>query len=151
MTEPSVFARGLQQQIYRLVRNYEFCDRECLGQHGVTASQGYTLLSVPHEGNLSMSELSEAMELATSTMTRMVDQLVSKGLVTRRPDDEDRRVVRIALTLRGQEVRLALAEELERFFEQVLAEVPTNRRSTILDALEEVNRLMSRLVKASCG
>ena len=33
-----------------------------------------------------MGELSASMELANSTMTRMVDQLVRKGLVQREPD-----------------------------------------------------------------
>lgn len=100
--EPNTFAADAQRLIYTLVKSYETCDRVCLTQFGVTSSQGYTLLALPRQGHLSMNELSEAMGVANSTMTRMVDQLVRKGLVQRRPDDEDRRMVQVRLSEQGR-------------------------------------------------
>ncbi len=140
--EPRTFAASLQRQLYQLVKAYELCDQACLVQNGVTASQGYTLLSLPEEGNLTMNELSAAMELANSTMTRLVDQLVQKELASRKPDDEDRRIVRVELTGQGREMRHTLEQALENCFRQVLTEIQEDECLVILHALQQVTRLV---------
>ncbi len=145
------FAANLQRQLYRLVRTYELCDQACLAQNGVTASQGYTLLSLPQEGHLSMNDLSEAMGLAGSTMTRYVDGLVRKGLAQRKPDAEDRRVVRVELTKQGQKVRSILDGALQDFFKQVLDEIPPAERNTLLHALELVSHSIAKVFKSCCA
>lgn len=138
------FANAVQREIYRLVKNYESCDRSCMLEHGVTAAQGYTLLCLPRKGGMAMSDLSEAMGLAGSTMTRMVDPLVQKGLASRAPDNEDRRIVRVALTEHGREVQRGLEKELEEFFAGILAGLSEERRRAILDTLKLVNLLFEQ-------
>lgn len=147
----SDFASSIQRLIYQLVRDCELCDQMCLAQLGVTVSQGYTLLALPHTDAVSMNELSEAMGLANSTMTRMVDQLVRKGLAHRKSDDEDRRIVRVRLTARGQEVQHTLEEALHDFFTQALGEIREDERPAVLGALERITRLVSRGLKACCA
>ncbi len=148
--EPVVFALTLQRLIDKLVRNCELCDRLCLAQHGVTASQGYTLLALPQAGHVSMNELSGAMGLANSTMTRMVDQLVSKGLVSRGPDEDDRRIVRVCLTTQGQQVRRLLAKAQQDFFQAVLDEIREDERPAILYALEQVTQSLAKALNTCC-
>ena len=144
----SDFPAEAQHLIYRLVKLYELCDRMCLTQHGVTAAQGYTLLALPEEGSISMKELSEAMDLAGSTMTRMVDQLVRKGLVHRRPDEEDRRVVQVGLTAQGREVQRAERKEIQQFFKIALEDIPGDEYPVILATLRKVNWAMTRALGA---
>jgi len=145
-----VFAARLQRQLYQLVRTYELCDQACLAQNGVTASQGYTLLSLPQEGTLSMNDLSEAMGLAGSTMTRYVDELVRKGFVQRKPDAEDRRVVRVELTNQGREVRSILEGALQDFYKQVLDEIPPDERVALLHALDLVSQAITKVFNSCC-
>ncbi len=148
---PSVFATSLQRQLYQLVRTYELCDQACLAQNGVTASQGYTLLFLPEAGHLSMNDLSQAMGLASSTMTRYVDELVRKGLAHRRPDDEDRRVVRVELSDRGRELRCVLQSAMQDFFKQVLDEIQEKERPALLRALEQVTQAIVKVFKSCCA
>ncbi len=145
--EMGPFAARVQQLLYELVRKHESCDQGCLARHGVTASQGYTLLAVPGASSVSMNELSEAMGLANSTMTRIVDQLVHKGLVSRKHDDEDRRVVRIWLTVKGQQTRRALDKERQDLMQRVLGEIPADERATILYALEKLGELIGKALE----
>lgn len=147
----SAFATSLQRQLYQLVRSYELCDQACLAQNGVTASQGYTLLSLPQEGHLSMNDLSEAMGLAGSTMTRYVDGLVRKGLAQRKADGEDRRVVWVELTAQGEKVRGILEGAMQDFFQQVLDEIPPAERNTLLHALELVSNSIAKVFKSCCS
>lgn len=68
--------------------------------------------------------LAEVCLLQQPTMTKLLDRMVRDGLVTRAQDARDRRVVRVALTSKGE----ALAEELIRAARQheisVLARYP---------------------------
>jgi DNA-binding MarR family transcriptional regulator len=55
-------------------------------------------------GPLRPSELAGHFHLHASTITRQVASLEQAGLVTREPDAEDRRALRLRLTERGQKV-----------------------------------------------
>ena len=144
------FAVQLQRQLGELVKAYALCDQGCLAQNGVTTAQSYTLLALPEKGYLTMNELSETMALANSTMTRMVDQLVQKGLAQRKPDEEDRRVVLAGLTDQGRGVRRALEQNLQNFFGQVAARIQDDEHPVILHALEQVTKLVRTLALEDC-
>jgi DNA-binding MarR family transcriptional regulator len=56
-------------------------------------------LTVLHRvGPLRVSELAEALGLDRTTVTRHLDELESRGLVARRPDERDRRALLVSLT-----------------------------------------------------
>lgn len=148
--ESSTFAAHLQRQLGELVKAYELCDQGCLTQNGVTTAQSYTLLSLPEKGYLTMNGLSEAMSLANSTMTRMVDQLVQKGLVQRKPDGEDRRIVLVGLTDQGRDLQHTLEQNLQNFFGQVAVRIQDDERPVILHALEQITQLVRTLALEDC-
>lgn len=144
------FATDLQQTLLKLMRNYESCDEMCVAQHGITATQGYTLLAFPNEADLSMNELSEQMGLASSTMTRMVDHLVRKGLVGRQHDEDDRRVVRVSLTSEGKRLRQELERERQQLMETVLEAIPEAERPVILRSLDKVASVIAQVMAHCC-
>ena len=55
-------------------------------------------------GTVSLAELAAAEQVRPPSMTRVVDDLVADGLVTREQDPKDRRAVRIAATADGRRV-----------------------------------------------
>ena len=141
----------MQRLISQLVKEYERCDQVCLAQHGVTASQGYTLLVIPETGSMTMNELSEAMGLANSTMTRMVDNLVRKGLIYRKPDDDDRRVVRVSLAAQGLSTRRTMEKAQQELLQGALADIQEDERTGMIHALERVNKAMEKALRACCN
>jgi MarR family transcriptional regulator, organic hydroperoxide resistance regulator len=145
------FAEQIQRLTYQLVRYQDLCNRVLLEQHGVTAAQAYTLLAIPSDSSLSMNDLSATMGLASSTMTRTVDQLVLKGLVERLPDHTDRRVIRIQLATSGRETQRAIEAALKAFFEQALAEIPTGERDRVLHSLEQIRQAIANSLAVCCG
>jgi len=142
-----MLAARLQQTIYEIIRYTEVINQHYMEPHGVTVTQGYTLLAFPLNDNISMSALSDKLGLANSTVTRMVDQLVSKGLVRREPDPEDRRVVQVGLTAQGQGLHQALAADFQHFFSMVLAEIPLDQQTPIIDSLELVTQLIIKVME----
>jgi DNA-binding MarR family transcriptional regulator len=145
------FADTIQRLTYDLVHYSALCDRICTEQLGITGSQGYTLLVIPDDESISMNDLSVKMKLASSTMTRMIDQLVQKGLVDRQPDSEDRRVVRVRLTERGGQAKMQLHETLQGFFSQVMRDIPESDRNPVIRSLERLNQAIRNTLKSCCG
>lgn len=148
--DTGTFAARIQQLMYMLVKNYQQCDQMCLSQHGITVSQSYTLIAFPQQSEITMNELSETMAVANSTMTRMVDHLVQKELVSRRQDDQDRRVVLASLTPKGRDLRRTLETEKQLLLQEVLRDIPPEQRPNILTALESVVRVLAKAMESNC-
>ena len=95
-----------------------------LREHGLNHPEYNVLITLDAspEG-LSPGELAEATGEKSANTTRLVDQLLAKGLVTRRACDQDRRKLRVQLTAQGEalieRVMPAIAEQLEAFFSEV--------------------------------
>jgi DNA-binding MarR family transcriptional regulator len=144
-------ADAMQRQLWRLLRGLERIDQEFLSRYGVTTSQGEALLAFSNDSRASMNELSRTLGLANSTMTRMVENLVARGLVRRTEDDQDRRVVRVALTADGRKLQASLKEARREIQRLILAEIAVEDRATVLDVLEKLNSASEKAMKACCG
>src|SRR5215472_225894 len=96
---------------------------EVEGLAKVTTEQFGVLAHILDRGSVSMGELAIARNVALNTATSLVDRLVTAGLVERRGDPDDRRVVRVAVTERGRVLveRLRTAREavMRRMFDDL--------------------------------
>ena len=88
-----------------------------LAPHGVTPPQWGVLVALWEQDGLSLSELARRSFFDGPTMTGIVDRLEHAGLVERRRDSQDRRVISVYLTDTGRALQRslpALAEETNR-------------------------------------
>jgi len=63
------------------------------------------------DGPLPMSGLAEILDVSQASATGIVDRMEQRGLVGRHRGDEDRRVVRVALTDEGRKLITSMANE----------------------------------------
>ena len=80
--------------------------------HGLTLSQMELLGEVSRTGVITPAELSSRMQVRVQSLTDGINDLVSRGLIVRRPDEADRRRQLIELTDAGAE--LLAADRAER-------------------------------------
>jgi len=71
---------------------------------GMSASRLSALSVIVFAGPISLADLATAEHVRPPTMSRIVENLVQDGLVTRDADPSDRRMVRIAATDAGRAV-----------------------------------------------
>lgn len=102
----------------------------------VSLPQCVVLLEIDEVGELSMGELAARVRLDGSTLSRTVEGLVARKLVARRADADDRRVVRIRLTARGDAVCRSIHEENDAHCRRVFAKIPPQRRATVIRSFE---------------
>ncbi len=95
--QPTYWLRRCYQALRRTV------DKE-LRQYGLTLSQRDVLLALWDEGPLDQGTLRERLGLEQSSVSRLVDGLVRRELVTLDPAASDRRQRIAALTSEGREL-----------------------------------------------
>ena len=144
------FTNTVHQLVNQIAKNNQVYEKACVDFFGVTSSQGGTILALPISNNLKMNELSTAMGVDSSTMTRMIDQLVDKGLVIRQAGEKDRRLVHIGLTDAGQKLHKELAGALERFYQDSLDQIPEKEREAIVKSLVTVNNAINKGLEECC-
>jgi DNA-binding MarR family transcriptional regulator len=105
---------------------------------GISVVQLRALTVLEELGSASLVQLAEGMGVTASTASRLVDRLVAAGHADRRPSRESRRQIELRLTPDGMSV-LGRYDELRLArLREVLDRVPPDRRTIVLDALEEL-------------
>ena len=72
------------------------------GITGIQAAQYRVLGVLMKAGTLPMSEIGRRLYISKPYMTALIDTLIKEGLVERRPDLADRRVINISITEQGK-------------------------------------------------
>lgn len=109
-------------------------------KHGLTGQQMFTLWRVSEDGPLTMSEFAALFGVSHGVATRMVDRLVDKGMVSRRRDDADRRVVRVSASKLGRRVAEDAIAEVQGFIKSVFKGVSREDREQYLSILRRIGK-----------
>jgi len=90
------------------------------------------------EEGLPCGEISERMVRRDPDLTRLLDRLNARGLVSRSRDERDRRVIRASITETGLKMLASLDTPVEESLKQSLAHLPASRLRALLVLLDEV-------------
>lgn len=125
----------------KLVRALQLFERDQIKAYGFTTSQCYTILELYKSEGLTMNELSERMNLNSSTMTRILDNLVRDKYISRDKDESDRRIVVVSLTDAGKKIAQELDTTVKQYYKKIIDNIPESQ-------VEEILRSVSTLQKA---
>jgi DNA-binding MarR family transcriptional regulator len=103
----------------------------------VTMPQFRSLVVLATVGPQTVSALADRLTVHASTMTRMCNRLVSRGLVVRAPSAVDRREVVIALTKMGTSVVEDVMTARRRALDEVLQIMGDDDRRAVVVALDK--------------
>ena len=135
-------ARSISQFRRSIVREFVFNILHTFADFDFSLPQLGTLLLLDEEGELTIKQAAEILGRSVSATSRLLDQLVERGMVSRREDEHDRRVKRLAITEQGR----ALIATLE----QRRADVQIAAMEEYYSAEEqaEITRVMALLAEA---
>ncbi|MDY7067122.1 Transcriptional regulator SlyA [Pseudomonas extremaustralis] len=102
--------------------------------HGITAAQFKVLIIMAQFGVDTPAELCRHLSLDSGSMTRMLDRLEQKGLLSRKRSELDRRQVQLVLTEDGQQ----LADMLPHIGAQALNQLAGALEPGELQTLEKI-------------
>ncbi len=142
-------AQEIHDLVYQIFRSLQSSDRDTCACYGVIPLQGMVLIELSKQP-LGMQQLAKQMQLAVSTMTRVVDKLVDAGLIARQEDKNDRRLVLCAITEAGQKTADQLCGCYTDFFNRVAAEISADELNGFLKGMRVLVKQLHG-VDTGCG
>ena len=104
----------------------------------------HTIEAVGLDGNRTMSDIANDLNITVGTLTSAINRLIKKGYVERKRIEEDRRVVIVNLTESGQKVFDAHNIFHKEMIDEILENVQGNDLKVLTNALSEVSKFFEK-------
>ena len=102
---------------------------------GTTSTQCVILTEVGRNGPMTLADLGRRTGLDKGWLSRAVEKLVQQGLLSKTLGDDDRRTIRIALSVAGETRFRQLNETLDAHAQRVMARIPKAEQEQVAHAL----------------
>lgn len=112
---------------------------EVYGQRfGLTIPEWRILAHLSQVSDVSVREVQARVEMDKAKVTRAAQRLEEAGLITKTANPNDRRLVRLALTLEGRRRMHALIPWVQDYESRLLAALQPGEREAFLNALTKL-------------
>ncbi len=122
----------LQRRVNRSLREYT---TDAWMNLSLTIAQLKSLFFIANEGSTNFKKLAAALGVTPSNVTGIIDRLVEQGLVSRTENPEDRRILLLRATDRGQALLTDLRESRISHMSQILAHLSPEELSCLVHGL----------------
>ena len=126
-----------QEKIVALVRAFGWhrpAETPC-GQP-VSIAEAHALLEISRADGISQNELAQSLNLAKSTVSRLVSKIVKREWIHREKNQQDMRAYHLYLTPKGEEVAAQLAAARQAKMAGILTQIPEAQRQSVLDSID---------------
>ena len=127
----------LQRKVDRTRRQYEL---DVWMDLPITMAQLKSLFFISNQGSAHSGKLATALGVTPTNITGIIDRLVKQGLVSRTEDTQDRRVILLQATARGEELVVKLRERRRGYLAQVLTHLSVDELATLVQGLNFLAR-----------
>lgn len=141
----SILANGdvMHPSIGALKRAYHAARKELddqLAPHGLTSAHLFILDHLLAHGSTEQRRLQDLVGVTSASLTRVLDVMVERGLVERRPSEEDARMNWVVPSERGLELREQLLHIQADFSRQFLKGFSPAEATLLADWLTRIAR-----------
>ena len=105
----------------------------------LSVTETHTLDAIGKKGTKTMSEVAARLNIAVSTLSVSVSRLIKKGYVQRMRDENDRRVVKICLTRKGEKAYNLHAYFHSRLINVALGQMSEEEEVVLISALHKIH------------
>ncbi|APR88074.1 Transcriptional regulator, MarR family protein [Minicystis rosea] len=117
-------------------------------RHGLHLGQNVLLAALWQRDGSTPGEIAAELNVATPTVVKMATRMSQTGVLTRRRDEHDQRLVRLWLTPAGRALQAPIEAERRWIEEQVTADLTETEREHLLRALAKIHRSAIDLLAA---
>jgi homoprotocatechuate degradation regulator HpaR len=117
--------------------------RPGLRNRGVTEQQWRILRALAHSGSLEITALAEATFLLAPSLSRILPDLESRGLISRRQMDSDLRRAVVSLGPKGLQLIAAHAPDSEEIYDSIANSFGRERLDQLFTLLRELEEALA--------
>lgn len=100
--------------------------------------QHFAVSTLYRKGSMSMSELACEMQISKQQLTPLVNKLIGQGLLAKKEDEKDRRIVRIEVT---EQARKMVGE----LFVEIKLDLVAKLRALPGEELDELGQMLKKI------
>lgn len=110
-------------------------------QFGISTSIGFVLLNIDEKNGTPATMIGPKLGLESRSLTRLLRSLEEDGLIERRADSSDKRLVRIFLTPKGKEKRDISRQTVIEFNKKVRNQLSDDKLNTFFEVIDTINKI----------
>ncbi|KKI89942.1 MarR family transcriptional regulator [Bacillus sp. SA1-12] len=144
-----------EQQIEDLINRYisvsfsvtkkgENLIKDSIGEE-ITNDQHYTLRYIHQAKTCTSTELAEVFEVKKSAITAIMNRLTDKELIKRTRDENDRRVIYLTLTEKGEALYKKTEDKICNLVGSILTSFEESEIVAFIETYEKLNSLLKNL------
>lgn len=149
MSNKNNFAEQIAELTFNLLINCQEKESRLADQLNLTVSEFRTLRYFRKEHNLSIKELTVRVRLSGSRLTRILDGLEKKNILSRSIDKLDRRSIIVTLSSSGVEIVRTLESKFVEIHKEILKEIPASQHDSITGGLKQLLQSLENWLKVS--
>lgn len=134
-------ASGLPESIARLRRAMRRGARAADPANTLTVAQLELLASIAEHPGARPSELARLLKLAPSTVATLINAIAPRGLISRNPQDSDRRAVAMTLTTTGHAALDSWQSTNAAILARAVAALPREQQRALITAVPALDAL----------
>lgn len=117
-----------------------------LRRHGLRLGQDHLLAALWERDGSTPGQVAAAVNVTTPAITKVATRMAETGLLVRRRDDRDNRLVRLWLTDSGRALREPIEAERQSLEDTITAGLTETEREHLLTALAKIYQSAADLI-----
>jgi len=138
------FADKMNEVMPGIIQGFARRQADELYKGKITLPQFLILDFLSQQGESRMTDMAHFMHVTTAAMTGIVDRLVGYGYVARVYDPEDRRIIKIKLTLHGSELVKKINEQRRSMIIKIFGSISGTDRQDYLRILMQIREILTK-------
>lgn len=131
------------KQLYCVIGELHQIAQTQLAKQATFRGQGRLIFLLANNEGVSQRELATLARVKPGSISEVLERLEKDQLVERWRDQQDRRIVRVKLTAKGQQVHLKNLRARQEFERQLLRNVSATERAAFVQVLQKIHREMT--------
>ncbi|MBN1825604.1 MAG: MarR family transcriptional regulator [Candidatus Eisenbacteria bacterium] len=127
----------------RLTQSYHLAQKQCrdsLRGSGLTQPQFEVLAQIAGEEGIPLTRIGENLLVTGGNITGIVDRLEKGGLVKRKRDKEDRRIIRAFFTAKGKKLYQQATPSYDRFLKMSFGDLTPGDHVKLQKVLDQLRK-----------
>lgn len=118
-------------------------------RHGLHLGQNHLLAVLWQQDGRTPGEVAALLHVTTPTVVKMATRMTTAGLLNRRRDERDNRLVRLWLTDEGRALQEPVEAERQAMEEKLTADLTEPERRYLLSALAKIHQSAGDLLNGA--
>lgn len=114
------------------------------GNHDLTTSIGFVLLNIDSKNGTPATKIAPLLGMEPRSLSRMLKALEERGLICRKSDPDDKRLVKIFLTELGRQKKDIAKKTVRTFNEAIRNQVSPDKLKVFFEVIKDIQKIIDK-------